>query len=216
MSTWAIVPFRGSSKAKRRLEHAIPHETRSRLVLAMLDDVLEALTQATILDGILLVSRSPEATDIARKWGITQFKENGNSLVEALVEASDALRNSYGARTAMIVPGDVPLITGEAVDAILRVQSDVTVVPDANKVGTNALVCRPPNAFPYVFDGRSFHPHVEAALNAGLKVKTVQSELFNIDVDTYEDLIKLGAVNNTTRTGQLFQSEEALRALVAS
>ena len=214
MSIWGVVPFRGAHMAKRRLEHALPQKTRSQLVLAMLDDVLEALTGATQLDGVMLVSRSQEATDIARRWGITLFRESGNTLVEALIEASDMLAENYKARGVMIVPGDVPLITPSEVDAIVRVQGPVTIVPDAHKVGTNALVCRPPNAFRYIFDGRSYHPHVQEAERMGFKAKTVILDSFGIDVDTVEDLAMVYSAGGHSRTAQLLHNDESLRSLL--
>lgn len=215
MSTWAIVPFRGSHGAKRRLEHALPQSARSKLVLAMLDDVLDALSQAKNLDGILLVSRSQEATAIARKWGATLFRESGATLVEALVEASDKLAREYLAKAVMIVPGDVPLISTTEVDNLLQTHSDVTLVPDQKRIGTNALICKPPNAFPYVFDGRSYQPHLAEATKAGLRVKTVQSEEFGVDVDTINDLLTVRDHGEQTRTGQLLAEDAELRALLS-
>ena len=70
---WAIVPFKGSDGAKRRLADHLSTIERASLVLAMLEDVLQTLTQVANLDGICLVSRSDEAVAIARKHNILLF-----------------------------------------------------------------------------------------------------------------------------------------------
>ena len=188
MSVWAIVPFKGAQNAKRRLSPALPASSRAKLAIAMLEDVLQALLEADSIDGILLVSRSNEARELAQKWQVTLYRDKAHTLVDALIEAGEKLKRDMHATTAIIVPGDVPLISGSDVDHVLHYHADVTIVPDAHKIGTNALVCTPPNAFPLVFDGRSFHPHIEAATKEGLQVRPVQSSAFAVDVDTIEDL----------------------------
>lgn len=215
MSVWAIVPFKGAENAKRRLSPQLSADARSRLALAMLYDVLEALADSKSVDGILLTSRSAEARRIAQEWDIELYRDQAHTLVDALTDASEKVRRDLNASTAIIVPGDVPLITGSDIDHILHYHADVTIVPDSHKIGTNALVCTPPNAFPLVFDGRSYHPHVEAATSLGLQVRSVQSEAFAIDVDTADDLLLISASNKESRTKTLLKNDSELLTLVA-
>ena len=214
MSTWAIVPFKGAENAKRRLSPQLSAAVRSRLALAMLNDVLNALVDAKSVDGILLTSRSAEAKSIAEKWNITLYRDQAHTLVDALTDAGEKVKNGLNASTAIIVPGDVPLITGVDVDHVLHYHADVTIVPDSHKIGTNALVCTPPNAFPLVFDGRSYHPHVEAATRLGLQVRSVQSQSFAIDVDTAEDLLLINSSIRESRTRALLESDSELSTLI--
>lgn len=210
MSVWAIVPFKGAENAKRRLSPQLSADVRSRLALAMLNDVLQALVDAKSVDGILLTSRAQEAKRIAEEWDITLYRDQAHTLVDALTDASDKAKNDLNATTAIIVPGDVPLITGIDVDHILHFHAAVTIVPDSHKIGTNALVCTPPNAFPLVFDGRSYHPHIEAATRLGLQVRSVQSSAFAIDVDVADDLLLVKASPKTSRTRKLLDTEPEL------
>ena len=214
MSVWAIVPFKGAQNAKRRLSPELSAAARSRLALAMLDDVLRALREATSVNSVLLVSRADEARSIAKKWGATLYRDRAHTLVDALTEAGEKLKSDMRATTAIIVPGDVPLITGSDVDHVLHYHADVTIVPDTHKIGTNALVCTPPNAFPLVFDGRSYHPHIEAATHQGLQVRSVHSDAFAIDIDTAADLIYVqdSAVNSQTK--QLLNNDPAFASLI--
>ncbi len=215
MSVWAIVPFKGAENAKRRLSPQLSSDARSRLALAMLYDVLEALAESKSVDGILLTSRSAEARRIVQEWDIELYRDQAHTLVDALTDAGEKVRRDLNASTAIIVPGDVPLITGSDIDHILHYHADVTIVPDSHKIGTNALVCTPPNAFPLVFDGRSYHPHVEAATRLGLQVRSVQSEAFAIDVDTADDLLLISSSSKESRTKTLLKNDSELRTLVA-
>ena len=210
MSVWAIVPFKGAENAKRRLSPQLSADVRSRLALAMLHDVLQALVDAKSVDGILLTSRAQEAKRIAEEWDITLYRDQAHTLVDALTDASEKAKNDLNATTAIIVPGDVPLITGVDVDHILHFHAAVTIVPDSHKIGTNALVCTPPNAFPLVFDGRSYHPHVEVATRLGLQVRSVQSSAFAIDVDVADDLLLVKASPKTSRTRKLLDTDPEL------
>ncbi len=215
MSVWAIVPFKGAENAKQRLSPQLSADARSRLALGMLYDVLEALVDSKSVDGILLTSRSAEARRIAQEWDIELYRDQAHTLVDALTDASEKVRRDLNASTAIIVPGDVPLITGSDIDHILHYHADVTIVPDSHKIGTNALVCTPPNAFPLVFDGRSYHPHVEAATRLGLQVRSVQSEAFAIDVDIPNDLLLVNSSNKDSRTRALLNSDSEFKSLLS-
>lgn len=215
MSVWAIVPFKGAENAKRRLSPQLSADVRSRLALAMLNDVLQALADAKSVDGILLTSRAPEAKRIAEQWGVTLFRDQAHTLVDALTDANEKVKRDLNATTSIIVPGDVPLITGTDVDHVLHYHAHVTIVPDSHKIGTNALVCTPPNAFPLVFDGRSYHPHVEAATRLGLQVRSVQSDAFAIDVDTADDLLLVHSSTKSSLTRKLLINDPELATLVA-
>ena len=214
MSVWAIVPFKGAENAKRRLSPQLSADVRSRLALAMLNDVLRALVAAKSVDGILLTSRAPEAKRIAERWGVTLYRDQAHTLVDALTVANAKVKEAHSATTSIIVPGDVPLITGPDVDHVLHYHADVTIVPDSHKIGTNALVCTPPNAFPLVFDGRSYHPHVEAATRLGLQVRSVQSNAFAIDIDTADDLILISSSTKRSLTHKLLADDPELVTLL--
>jgi 2-phospho-L-lactate guanylyltransferase len=85
----------------------------------------------------------------------------------------------------------VPAITTDEVDQLVRSHNQVTVLPDSENVGTNGLICSPPLSVPYIFDGKSFKPHVDAAFAAGITPKIVPASCFALDVDTPKDLMAL-------------------------
>jgi len=90
----------------------------------------------------------------------------------------------------------------------------VTLVPDANDIGTNAAASSPVNAFEYLFDGKSFKPHIASARRAGIEPRIVRRAAFGLDVDTVGELAEVATRALGTRTGALLESS-GIRARLA-
>jgi 2-phospho-L-lactate guanylyltransferase len=189
---WAVVPLKNIRQAKQRLAPLLaPHE-RAALMLAMVSDVLHTLTQTPGLAGILLVSRAPEARDLAHQFGTELYAEAaGADLSESVQAAGGYLVANKDAHGTLIIPGDVPLITPADIVAILVDHQRLTLVPDCDGDGTNCIVSSPPNLIRYRFDGHSFKPHAEAAYGIGLTPRIVRNDAVGIDVDTPRDLLRV-------------------------
>lgn len=206
MSVWALVPFKGAAGAKRRLESWLSAEEREGLVHAMLRDVLGALTRCASLGGVLLVSRDPAARQFAREFGVRLFADSATDLSGAVVEASDFVAAAFAATGTLFVPGDVPLVQPADIDAVLGGHQQVTLVPDGNDVGTNAAASSPPNAFEYLFDGKSFKPHLASARKAGITARVVRRHGLGLDVDTADELAAVAGQAAGTCTGAFLQA----------
>lgn len=186
---WAIVPIKTFERAKQRLANVLTEEERRSLMLAMARDVLTCLSKAKHLTGILIVSRTAEADVLASAFSTERFAESPDAnLADALTQATDYLLEHFNATGIFIVPADVPGITTEEVDALIAANTHVTLLPDADKVGTNGMICSPPNAIPFIFDGKSFKPHANAAFSNGLTPQIVPGSCFALDIDTPSDL----------------------------
>ncbi len=196
---WALVPFKGPDGAKGRLGEYLSERERRDLTLAMLRDVLDALTQAS-LAGVLIVSRSPTAAALARDFDVEVFADTANDLTGAVTEASTFVADR--AQGTMIVHGDLPLLTGHDVNDALRGHTDVTLLPDRHDIGTNCIIATPPNAMTYQFDGRSFRPHKALARAAGLEPRVVRLPGFALDIDTIDGLREFAATGSDTRSGR--------------
>lgn len=201
MSLWALVPFRGAAGAKRRLREVLSEAERAALVEAMLRDVLATLAGSDGLAGVLLVSRDRAAPALAAEFAIEAFADSAADLAGAVTEASAYAAGRLGAAGTLFVPGDVPLATPADVAAVLDGHEHVTLVPDDHDIGTNAAAVSPPNAFPYVFDGKSFKPHCDAARLAGYTPRVVRRPGFGLDVDTPAELVEVARRAGGTRTG---------------
>lgn len=203
---WAIVPIKRFDQAKRRLASALNFQERRGLMLAMAQDVLEALSQTRRLGGVLLVSRTTEADELAQTFGVRQFSESeAANLPQALEEARDHAADELGATGVFIVPADAPLIAANEIDQLIQAHQHVTLLPDAEAVGTNGLICTPPNAIPFVFDGKSFKAHAAHARSAGRPAKVVLNSGFALDIDTPDDLALLLRKSQDSKTAKYLQ-----------
>ncbi len=199
---WAIVPLKSLDDAKKRLATVLSGDQRRSLMLAMARDVLAALCQVKALRGILIVSRTPEADALAQTFGTERFAESPTAnLPIALTQASEHLTTNLGAEGVMIVPADVPLLKAAEITEILKEHESVTVIPDAANIGTNCLICSPADAIPFIFDGKSFKPHVDAAFARGITPRVIPGTGFALDIDTEKDLQDLLAHGSATQTG---------------
>ena len=205
---WAVVPYKGASNAKRRLASVLNQSERSALVLTMVRDVIQALKASKHIEDIVLMSKSPTAQQLAADFDLTLYREKSSTLVDALIEVSDWLVMTHKASSSFIVPGDIPLITRESVDVVISNHREVTIIPDRILVGTNGLITTPPNAFPYVFDGKSFSPHCAAARECGFLPNIDRIPEFELDIDTPEDLKELAIRAPDSNTGQFLKQTE--------
>lgn len=199
---WAIVPIKSFDAAKQRLASVLSPDERRSLMLAMARDVLTALLRSQRLTGIVIVSRAPEADALAQSFGTERFAESPDAnLPAALTQAVEYSMEHLHASGIFIVPADVPLIQATEIDQLLADHTSVTLLPDTEKIGTNGLICSPPNAIPLVFDGKSFKPHANRAFEAGITPKIVPSSGFSLDIDTPGDLVVLLRTNPGCQTG---------------
>ena len=198
---WALVPIKSFDQAKKRLAGMLDTGERRALMLAMARDVLTALSKSRRLAGILIVSRSSEADALAESFGAERFAESaGANLPRALEEAAAHAAEGHGAEGIFVVPADVPLIGADEIDTLLESHRRVTLLPDRDRVGTNGLICSPPDAIELVFDGKSFEPHRRRALDAGIAPGIVTDSGFGLDVDRPGDLrclLRLGPDSQT-------------------
>ena len=204
---WAIVPFKALEDAKQRLASLLSPAERRDLMLAMARDVLAALCQSSALSGVLIVSRTVEADALAQTFSTERFAESPDAdLPGALTQASNHLLEHFAARGIMVVPADVPLISAREIDEILRghdltAAGAVTGVPDSERLGTNCLALSPPGVIDFIFDGKSFKPHVDAAFAKGITPRIIPSRGFQLDIDTVDDLLTLLSDERNTQTG---------------
>ena len=186
---WAIVPIKTFERAKQRLADVLSEDERRALMLAMARDVLTCLSRSTELTGILIVSRTREADSLAAAFSTERFAESpSTNLAQALTQATEHLVANFNATGVFVVPADVPGIDPDQVDELIRANTRITLLPDAEHKGTNGFICAPPLAIPSVFDGQSFKPHVDEAYAAGISPRIVPGSAFALDVDLPEDL----------------------------
>jgi 2-phospho-L-lactate guanylyltransferase len=194
MKVAALVPAKAFSRAKRRLAPLLSAAERERLAEAMFRDTLAALARAPGLAEIFVVAADRRVALLARALGASVIAEEREAGESAAVAPALEELERRGAGAVLIVPGDIPLVRAEDIEEILgRVPPPPSAVlaPSHDRLGTNALLVRPPRALPPAFGYGSFRRHLERAERCGLNAVVVENERIALDLDEPEDLLRL-------------------------
>ncbi len=193
MRTIAILPVKSFAAAKQRLTEGLAPEQRQALAEVMFCDVLLAISQATAIDALVVVTRGARAREIAVARGaqVVADQQRGHNDA-AMIGIEAAIRD--GADRVLLVPGDCPALAGPELDLLLArpiKPPSVLIVPDRHGTGTNALVLTPPDALAPSFGPGSCARHVREARVGGVHAEVVEVRSLANDVDTPEDLAAL-------------------------
>jgi len=183
----ALVPVKHFDQAKSRLGSVLSREQCALLAMNMLRDVLRALIAAEEVDGIVILSNEPALADIAEAASCVIVPET--LPFGAALEAAAAGLASNGNRELLIMPADLPTLSGRDIRALHRAhRPGVTVCRASADGGTNALLLSPPDAIPFRFGPDSAARHVAAAKERGLPHQLLDLPAFAHDIDTPADL----------------------------
>jgi 2-phospho-L-lactate/phosphoenolpyruvate guanylyltransferase len=212
---YALVPVKDLTQAKARLSPLLSPVERYALAIAMLDDVLAAVRQASTLERIALVTTDAYALSLAAQWGFEVVDEGLGRGETGAVELAVKVCRERGASSLAVIPSDIPLLTAADVDVVLQHgrQYDIVIVPSWDSRGTNAVLLRPPDVLQLRFGSWSFFPHVKQAKRKGLSYKVVRLPRVALDVDTPEDLARLVPQAMGTRSYAVLEEMGLLRRI---
>ncbi|MDH3715355.1 MAG: 2-phospho-L-lactate guanylyltransferase [Gammaproteobacteria bacterium] len=199
---WAVVPVKDLKNAKQRLSPVLETEQRRSLLRAMLHDVLAALTETACLAGVMLVTRDTEIRKIAQRFPVKVLVERDNrGHTAAVTRAAHALA-AKELRSMLTVPADIPLMTPADIEALIGAHADlspaVTIAPARDELGSNAMLCSPPDVLPFRFGDNSFFPHLQSARELGIEPRVVERTGLGLDIDTPDDLRAFAAGRSAT------------------
>lgn len=195
MSRWALIPIKGFDRGKSRLSEVLAPDERARLAREMFDHVLQVLLESSAIDRIAVVSDSAEARSYAERLGALALAdaEDGNGLAD-VVDGALAELERRGATSVMIVMSDLPDLRVDDVASVARElqESDVVLVPDQVRRGTNVVAMKTATALPSCL-GRedSLLRHQRRAEELGLSVSVRLSNGIAFDVDRPQDLARM-------------------------
>lgn len=197
MKTVAVLPIKRFTESKQRLTE-LSRGSRMALMTAMVTDVLIALRRCKEVDEVIVVTGDESASQIAVNYGafvVADPSDLGHSQAAGIGVRAALTR---GAQRVLLVPSDCPAINPKEIDQILNehpweASVGVTVVPDREGLGTNALIIHPPTAIAPAFGSPSLERHVEAAKAAGATVVVAKPITLLMDVDVAEDVTALRA-----------------------
>lgn len=196
-ATWAIVALKNPAEAKSRLRAHCSDDERHSLYFLMARRVLLALLAVPAIEKVLVVTASDEVEKFVRGLGASVIRQPQDlGTQSAFAHALSFIRSCETAHPArlLMISGDIPLITAAAISELLdrcRFHRGVAVIPDQRRLGTNALVCSPPDAIEPCFGDDSLRRHCSAARAGGYEVQVIESSALSLDIDDYEDLILL-------------------------
>jgi 2-phospho-L-lactate guanylyltransferase len=192
----AIIPVKRFGAAKRRLAATLGAEPRAALALAMLGDVLAAVTRTQGTEHVIVVTGEPAAERAAREHDVDLVADptDAGHSQAAMLGISRAVE--LGATAVALLPGDCPLLDSSELDAALERISEgrVGIVPDRHGTGTNALLFAPPDAIEPAFGEGSRDRHERLARAAHHTAVIERLDSLALDVDTPADLAALGEV----------------------
>ena len=188
--TFAIVPLNRLQLAKSRLADA--RTDRPSLVWDMLVNVVGALVGCRSVARVAVVTPEGNLEGPISALGAIFLPDPGGGLIGAL-ESGRSWAHQQGAEALLVVLGDLPWLTSQEVEGLLRLAPSrgVVLAPDRDASGTNALFTRPVDAMPFRFGENSFPKHLEEARTAGLQVEIFQSRGTRSDIDVPDHLEEL-------------------------
>ncbi|MGH8896554.1 MAG: 2-phospho-L-lactate guanylyltransferase [Egibacteraceae bacterium] len=187
----AIVPLKALADAKRRMAGHLDQAARRKLVIWMLDRILDACLHADAVNRVVVVAGDAQAAAEATRVGVEAVVEPAVGLAVALATAD---RTAKGAEATLVVPADLPLATPADIDAVCAAGArapSVVVVPTRDG-GTGALLRRPGGVVGTAFGPDSAAAHLRLAAAAGIRPVRLDLPNLGFDIDTPSDLRALG------------------------
>ena len=207
---WAVIPVKEFEGAKHRLSPLLSPEQRRLLAETMLTDVLDAVAGAKRLAGIMLITLEPRAKAMAERLGARVEVEGAREGHTGAVLAGRRILAREGKGGFITMPGDIPAVRAAEVDAVLaahRPAPSFTISPAHDDLGSNAVICSPPESVPLRFGENSYFPHLDAARAQGIEPTILRQPGIAMDVDHPVDLEMLLRLpqSRSTRTSALLE-----------
>lgn len=198
----ALIPLKDLVQAKTRLAGLLRPSERRALAQAMLEDVLQVLSDHPRIRRVTLLSDDPAAPLLARQWGLDhwpQSERGGSGLNEELRRASERLLPASGGdhEPLLVLHADLPLLCAADISAVLDNQGagdGLVIGCDLRGTGTNLLAFGRRAMPRFCFGPDSCARHLAAATGAGMPARVVHRTGIALDVDEPRDVAALLAL----------------------
>jgi 2-phospho-L-lactate/phosphoenolpyruvate guanylyltransferase len=188
--TIVIIPVKDLSHTKSRLSRVLTLDQRQALTFCILSRTIQIAKCAGHIDSVLIITPDEDVLAFVKTLGVQGMKEKTKGLNQALLGATYwAIDHDF--ETVLVLPADIPFVSRKDIESIMmmarREERMVVIAPDTDKIGTNALLVKPPGILKYSFGVNSFQRHRQQALAQNLKVKVYSSVTVAFDLDTAEE-----------------------------
>jgi 2-phospho-L-lactate/phosphoenolpyruvate guanylyltransferase len=202
-----VVPVKRLDRAKSRMR--LPAAERAALVLAMLDDTLQAARSADGVASLLVITSDPAATRIAADHGIGTVADPGRGLNAAVRRGLHVAARLHGAAERLTgfaaLTGDLPALRPDHLAAALAAARSYAFALVADRVGTGTTLlttARGHRAEPH-FGRGSRAAHVRAGAH---ELTDSGWETLRCDVDVLDDLEAAATLRVGPRTASVLMS----------
>ena len=188
----AFVPLKHPACARRRMLEDLTAKQRHSMYFTLARRIITALRDVPMVRDTVIVTSSAEVEIFAGHFGVRVMHQMRDEGINSACAAAIASSSAVGITNALIVSGDLPMVTSKSITALLHAADlqhpGVTIVPDRHHIGTNALVCTPADAIRLHFGPNSFREHLATARAHGLPTRVFESGELALDIDEPEDL----------------------------
>lgn len=181
-----LIPCKGLDRGKSRLTEYLDQRSRRALCEFFLCRTLALATSVVPAQQVQVITSDPRAERIAAEYGASHLPDCGIDLNSALSGArSNLVGGAFETFGALVLPVDLPCANAAALQMVLTARADVTIVPDSEGQGTNALFLKQQafRKFRFAFGPNSFAKHCAAARDAGLAIEIIKDACLAFDVD---------------------------------
>ncbi len=192
--TDVVIPIKRLADAKGRLRSVLSPGERAGLVLAMLRDVLTTLRRSDVND-IWLVATDNTVFDLGAEFEAQPLCEKTPDGYNSAV--SLGLSAVPKDTSVLVLPGDVPLVQPEEIDALTDVTGEMRIAADHLGRGTNGLFLSAPDLIRPRFGLTSLQDHKVAGERAGLTIRQLKLPGLARHIDTPEDLARLARATSS-------------------
>ncbi len=187
--TVALVPIRSLQGGKTRLSGMFDPEQRSRLVLRMADRLIEVIARSGIANRIVILTSDANLRDLMARGIATALPDVPPGL-NAAIDFGRRYALDLGAERLLVVFPDLPEVSESDLREIDRSHSPVTIIPDRQHEGTNALLLagrQTLETFEFAYGPGSLALHQQAASRIGASAVVQAIPGMAIDLDTPAD-----------------------------
>lgn len=188
---WAVVPVKELDGAKQRLAPLLSPAQRRALIEVMMAEVLEAVVTTPALAGVMVVTLDAQATALAGRLGARVVTDGARDGHTGSVTAGLRLLAREGRGGMLTLPGDIPAVTSQEISLVLGAHlpgPSFTISPAHDHMGSNTVICSPPDAVPLRFGDNSYYPHLDAAQRCGIEPTVIHQPGIAMDIDHPADI----------------------------
>ncbi len=186
---YAIIPVKGLLESKSRLSQALAQNDKKKLILAMLTDVLTAVSDSDLFAKVLVVSPDRNVGTEADLSDASFVHQESHGLNAGIKQATH-LAKLEKASSVTVLLADIPLIEPRNLKELLveGTSPEKVILAPSLKGGTNVMIREPPEIIATAYGRWSYSNHLRAAQKAGVAVYSISNSRLSFDVDTPDDL----------------------------